>query len=73
MAVAMTGGFGALPSSLKDKQRQAVLRLLNFNSSDNGECLGSQYYTLAQPDLIILLSYEFSPSLFRFLELVLPS
>lgn len=34
---AMTGAFGSLPSSLKDKQRQAVLRLLNFNSNDNGE------------------------------------
>ncbi|CAN0546955.1 unnamed protein product [Ectocarpus sp. 8 AP-2014] len=33
----MTGAFGSLPSSLKDKQRQAVLRLLNFNSNDNGE------------------------------------
>eukprot|EP00752_Nemacystus_decipiens_P008016 g7163.t1 len=30
----MTGGFGSLPSSLKDKQRKAVLRLLNFNSDD---------------------------------------
>lgn len=37
MPVAMTGGFGALSSSLKDKQRKAVLRLLNFNSSEDGE------------------------------------
>lgn len=37
MPVAMTGGFGSLPSSLKDKQRQAVLKLLDFNSSDHGE------------------------------------
>lgn len=37
MPVAMTGGFGSLPSSLKDKQRKAVLKLLDFNSSDHGE------------------------------------
>jgi len=34
---AMTGGFGSLPRSLKDKQRQAVLKLLNFNSDDAGK------------------------------------
>ena len=39
MPVAMTGGFGSLPSSLKDKQRQAVLKLLDFNSSDHSEWL----------------------------------
>ncbi|CAN0007509.1 unnamed protein product [Laminaria digitata] len=40
MPVAMTGGFGSLPSSLKDKQRQAVLKLLDFNSSDHGSRAG---------------------------------
>lgn len=34
---AMTGNFGSLPSSLKDKQRHAILRLLNFNSDTTGE------------------------------------
>eukprot|EP00903_Cladosiphon_okamuranus_P008567 g8220.t1 len=37
---AMTGSFGSLPSSLKDKQRKAVLRLLNFNSEDAGSRAG---------------------------------
>lgn len=37
----MIGGFGSVSSSLKDKQRQAVLRLLNFNSVENGEHLTS--------------------------------
>lgn len=37
MSSVMIGGFGSVSSSLKDKQRQAILRLLNFNSTDNGE------------------------------------
>ncbi|CAM9379007.1 unnamed protein product, partial [Hapterophycus canaliculatus] len=38
--MALTGGFGSLPSSLKDKQRQAILRLLNFNANENGDRAG---------------------------------
>lgn len=37
LPIPMTGNFGSVFSSLKDKQRQAVLRLLNFNATDDGE------------------------------------
>ncbi|CAM9431576.1 unnamed protein product [Ascophyllum nodosum] len=40
MSASMMGSFGSVSSSLKDKQRQAVLRLLNFNSTDNGSHAG---------------------------------
>ncbi|CAM9320577.1 unnamed protein product [Sphacelaria rigidula] len=40
LPVPVAGGFGSLSSSLKEKQRQAVLRLLNFNSVDNGSRAG---------------------------------
>lgn len=49
----MTGGFGSLPRSLKDKQRQAVLKLLNFNSDDAGKRTAANFDGVSEFGMVL--------------------